>query len=149
LFAYSFAEPDQEIVQGFRKSVTVLEHLADSSPQAGHYFHILSTFSDAIDARRAQLRGQRRNTIDRFVTQIITTDFHDGSAIMSVSPPSVPLERATTTSSNHTGLDGSLNGVFDPTAYDISDMSQPLEDLADLPFISDNLYIDWGVWPGM
>lgn len=142
---FAQTEPVPEVDSAFQNAISVLERLAQVSPQARHYFEILSTLSDAIHTRREQLGRERRKKSDRFVSQIFTADFHDGS---SMPPPPANV----TPSSAPSNIDPSLNGDvssndpadfnFDPATYDLSAFPQA-DEWADMPLLSDNLYIDW------
>lgn len=146
MFAHN--EPDTEVESSFQMAITVLERLSRTSPQARHYYEILTAFSDAINARREKLNRERRKKSDRFVSQIFTTDSDQAES------------SSRTHALNHTvgssgGIDNTLDGApefsFDTSTLDFPpfpDQSQG-EDWIDLPFLSDDLYIDWSsIWTG-
>ncbi|CZT14130.1 uncharacterized protein RCC_00103 [Ramularia collo-cygni] len=152
MFAQS--DPVPEIEEAFRNAITVLERLAKFSPQARHYFDILTSFSEAVYLRREQLGRERRKKSDRFVSQIFTADFHDACS----APPVVVLveSAASGPSQGDVGvndpidvdLNGAMNLEFDAASYDLSSFPQLTDEWSDVPLLSDNLYIDWeSVWP--
>lgn len=157
-------EPVPEVDNAFQNAISVLEQLGQLSPQARHYFEILSTFNDAIHVRREQLGRERRKKSDRYVSQIFTADFQDPSMNgASQAPPANGDAAAYTTpcsggsggmnGGSGTGVDANLDPMlgFDLDGYDLS-MSHPQQggndDWTDMPLLSDNLYIDWeSLWP--
>lgn len=158
-------EPVPEVDSAFQNAISVLEQLGQLSPQARHYFEILSTFNDAIHARREQLGRERRKKSDRYVSQIFTADFQDPSisqpepAAAYTTPSSggggVAVSGEGTGSANgNVNLDPLLGGVgVDLDGYDLG-MGYPqqeqgqADDWTDMPLLSDNLYIDWeSLWP--
>lgn len=61
-----------EIEEAFRGSCNILETLSRHSPQAAHYLDILSSFSEAIAARRRQAVSSRKHTGRPIVEKIMT-----------------------------------------------------------------------------
>lgn len=155
-------EPVPEVDGAFQNAISVLERLGQISPQARHYFEILSTFSDAVHARREQIGRERRKKSDRYVSQIFTADFQDPTAATASSrnlPPSTGDAAAYTTPTSGemnggSGLDSNIDPMlnFDLDGYDLNSsfglQAQQGDDWTDMPLLSDNLYIDWeSLWP--
>jgi hypothetical protein len=69
-----FAQGDTkcEMDDAFGAAREVLERLAPHSPQAAHYYEILSGFSDAIQRHREQSAREKRPANSKYVEQIIT-----------------------------------------------------------------------------
>ncbi|EME42350.1 hypothetical protein DOTSEDRAFT_175363 [Dothistroma septosporum NZE10] len=149
---FAQAEPFSEVDDAFQNAIAVLERLARCSLQARHYFEILSTFSDAILLRREQLARERRKKSDRFVSQIFTAAFHDGT--QDAIPLATPSSGASNIDPNMDpgGSLGTMNNLgfdFTSAAYDLPTLSDR-EAWTDMPLLSDNLYIDWeSIWPVM
>jgi hypothetical protein len=138
MFALAHSEPVREVDEAFRTSITVLERLSMTSEQALLYCRILGTFSDAIRARRAQLESERRSKSDRLVSQIFTANTQNRGSLSAG-------DGAGSSSVNSYGVDHDYN--IGSAMYDQTGTFQPVEDF---PFLSENLYIDWGsVWPEM
>lgn len=154
---FALAEPVPEVGVAFQNAISVLEQLGQLSPQARHYFEILTTFSDAIHARREQLGRERRQKSDRYVSQIFTADFQDPSvANASVPPPAGDAAAYATPSSREmnggTEIDSNLDPMlqFDLDGRDLNPLYSQAQsdDWTDMPLLSDNLYIDWeSLWP--
>lgn len=148
---FAQTEPAPEIDEAFQNAIAVLERLAQLSPQARHYFEILTTFSDAIFIRRDQIGKERQRKSDRFVSQIFTAEFHGGNQAHSVYPANAASEPSQTSvegSSAHADLNSMMNFDFDTASYDLSAFPQSTDEWADVHLLSDNLYIDWeSVWP--
>lgn len=66
---------DTEAREAFRGSQHVLSILGRLSPQARQYHRILSTFSDAIDNYKRQMRRERNGPGVPYVEQILSYDF--------------------------------------------------------------------------
>lgn len=144
---FAQTEPVPEIDDAFQNAIAVLERLAQFSPQARHYFEILSTFSDAITTRREQLGRERRKKSDRFVSQIFTADFHDDALASAYDATTASAPNASANHASETELNTIMNFDFDAASYDLSAFPQPAEEW-EMPLLSDNLYIDWeSVWP--
>ncbi|KAF2160630.1 hypothetical protein M409DRAFT_70365 [Zasmidium cellare ATCC 36951] len=155
---FAQVEPVPEVDGAFQNAISVLEQLGQLSPQARHYFEILSTFSDAIYARREQLGRERRKKSDRYVSQIFTADFQDPSVAGTSSAPAATGDAAAYTTPSSAGVNGAT-GVdpnidpmlnFDLDGYDLSlnYPQAPNDEWTDMPLLSDNLYIDWeSLWP--
>lgn len=149
---FATPEPVPEVDEAFQNAIAVLERLAPCSPQARHYFEILSTFSEAIHTRREQLGRERRKKSDRFVSQIFTASFHDSN--QNLPPLATPSSGPSNIDPNivpGSGLDSMNNFDFDfnSAAYDLPTFPDQ-EAWTDMPLLSDNLYIDWeSIWPVM
>lgn len=155
---FAQVEPVPEVDGAFQNAISVLEQLGQLSPQARHYFEILSTFSDAIYARREQLGRERRRKSDRYVSQIFTADFQDPSVAGTSNAPAATGDAAAYTTPSSAGVNGAT-GVdpnidpmlnFDLDGYDFSlnYPQAPNDEWTDMPLLSDNLYIDWeSLWP--
>lgn len=148
---FAQVEPVPEIDEAFQNAIAVLERLAQFSPQARHYFEILSTFSDAINTRREQLGRERRKKSDRFVSQIFTADFNAGNVAAPTqdsTAASAPLNDGIQSGAQGMDINGMMNFDFDAATYDMSGFPQTADEWSDMPLLSDNLYIDWeSIWP--
>lgn len=63
-----------EVEEAFRNAIAVLKMIAALSPQAGHYWDILTKFSEAIQRYKHQLKDERRRLTNEYVDQIFTID---------------------------------------------------------------------------
>lgn len=146
MFAQS--EPIPEVDEAFQNAIAVLERLGQFSPQARHYFDILTTFSDAIRTRREQLGKERRKKSDRFVSQIFTADFHNESVAPFANSTSADPGPSSAAETADVDLNGTMNYDLNTASFDLSAFPQITEEWMDVPLLSDNLYIDWeSVWP--
>ncbi|KAI5363670.1 hypothetical protein Slin15195_G093230 [Septoria linicola] len=149
---FAQADPVREVDGAFQNAIAVLERLGVVSPQARHYYEILSTLSDAIMARREQLGRERRKKSNQYVSQIFTADFHDGSAqAPAYTTPSSGPSNVDISAGGSAGLDSMMGFDFDTSSFDGLSTSFPEQAdggwTAD-PLLSDNLYIDWEtLWP--
>ncbi|KAM3413807.1 hypothetical protein BST61_g10490 [Cercospora zeina] len=149
---FAQTEPVPEVETAFANAIAVLERLALISPQARHYYEILSTLSDAVTARREQLGRERRKKSNQYVSQLFTAVFHDGAAAApSYTTPSSGPSNMDLSAGGGAGLDGMMGFDFDASSLDSLSASFPEQTdgswTAD-PLLSDNLYIDWeSLWP--
>lgn len=150
---FAHVEPVPEVDSAFQNAIAVLERLAQLSPQARHYYEILSTLADAIATRRQQLGTERRKRSSQYVSQIFTADLDGGNSALSSAHvlPSAG-EAGTSMQLNATSTAG-LGGMttFDFNASSLDGLaafpSQSEDAWGDLQLMSDNLYIDWeGLW---
>lgn len=149
MFAQS--EPDSEIDESFRNAIAVLERLAQFSPQARHYFEILTTFSDAIHTHREQVGRERKRKSNRFVNQIFTADFHDDNlapaAFTTSTDNRLSYDNAAATAASNADINSTMDLHLDTATFGLSSLQQS-DEWSDVPLLSDNLYIDWeSVWP--
>ena len=73
----SFAQgtsPSWETDEAFRQSREALEKLAQFSPQAGHYYEILTSLSDAIGIYQRRLSDERKRLASQYMDQIFTSE---------------------------------------------------------------------------
>lgn len=124
MFAQS--EPVPEVDNAFQNAIATLERLAQVSPQARHYYEILSTFSDAILSRREQLGRERRKKSNQYVSQIFTADFHDPNAALQQQQP-LPTPSSGSqpnafdvNGSGSAGLDSMMGFDFDTSSFGTS-----------------------------
>ncbi|KAK7550099.1 putative C6 transcription factor [Phyllosticta citricarpa] len=107
---FAQGEANFDIEDAFNEARKVLQFLARLSPQAEHYYEILSNFSEAIGKHRQQLAHQKRRVKKKYVSQIFTMETHDGPS--SWSQPhhvdSVPADHPTGTASEAASVDPNL-----------------------------------------
>jgi hypothetical protein len=63
-----------ETDEAFRQSREALEKLAQYSPQAGHYYEILTSLSDAIGIYQRRLSDERKRLASQYMDQIFTSE---------------------------------------------------------------------------
>ncbi|KAF7197417.1 putative transcriptional regulatory protein [Pseudocercospora fuligena] len=155
---FAQTEPVPEVDNAFANSIVVLERLALVSPQARHYYEILSTFSDAVHSRREQLGREKRKKSNQYVSQIFTADFQDPNATLQAAPYTTPSSgggpaNLDTNSGGTTDLDGMVGFDFDASSFGtvndgLGRFPSHSDDLGNDFLLSDNLYIDWeSLWP--
>ncbi|EME81416.1 uncharacterized protein MYCFIDRAFT_140761, partial [Pseudocercospora fijiensis CIRAD86] len=145
---FAQTEPVPEVDTAFANSIAVLERLAQVSPQARHYYDILSTFSDAIHSRREQLGREKRQKSSQYVSQIFTADFQDPDSTLQ-APYTTPSSgdgpaNIDANSGGATDLDGMVGFDFDAsslgTVHDgLGNFPSHSEDLGNDFLLSDNL----------
>jgi hypothetical protein len=87
-------EPRPDMDNAFHHAREVLRFLATNSPQAEHYYEILTAFDSVIQQQR-QTRARGGRSKNRYVDQILTFDaIPTLSRTQSVTSPSVPLTAA-------------------------------------------------------
>lgn len=144
--------PVPEVDNAFQNSISVLERLAQVSPQARHYFDILGTFADAIQLRREQAERERQQKGNRLVNQIFTVDLCSNE-----NPSNNNLEVAGATNATAQSIpyrpepDQNEGAYATGASFDFDTVTRNVtafDAWADIPFLSDNLYIDWeSTWP--
>ncbi|KAH0842483.1 putative Fungal specific transcription factor [Fonsecaea pedrosoi] len=170
MFALSESRFDMD--DSFNNAREVLRNLSLQSPQAEHYYEILSGFADVILRHRQHLSREKRRFKNKYVDQILTLDVSPSAAgSQSTSSPRTPLsternlgvvDSAVAGGSIIGGDDGGLGSEFDPNEQlQMTDYSQwPLENGGGFDFgmfgwdnfamqISENFSLDneaaWGV----
>ncbi|KAJ9637424.1 hypothetical protein H2204_004848 [Knufia peltigerae] len=73
-FAIFAGESRSDIKHGFTRTCEVLRGLACMSPQAKHYFEILSRFSEDIGRYRQRRDLERRKVIEQYLDKILDLD---------------------------------------------------------------------------
>ncbi|KIV95395.1 hypothetical protein PV10_03059 [Exophiala mesophila] len=71
---FAQAEPKFEMDEAFNGAREVLKKLSPHSPQAEHYYEILTGFADAIQRHRQHLAREKRRSQNKYVNQILTFD---------------------------------------------------------------------------
>ena len=64
----------QATAEAFRRACEVLKKLAELSPQAGHYYQILSTLGSAVSSFRRKRVEDRKQLTSQFMDEIFTGD---------------------------------------------------------------------------
>ncbi|KAK8189936.1 uncharacterized protein BKA78DRAFT_296209 [Phyllosticta capitalensis] len=146
IFAQSDANFDIE--DAFNEARKVLQFLARLSPQAEHYFEILSNFSEAIGKHRQQLAHQKRRS-SRYVSQIFTMETHDNTASCRQPHHHYHVEPAPVAHSTGTASDGA--STIDPSLWDedmLASIQLPLDfDYGDLATqITECFQFDTGIF---
>ena len=67
----------KETEDAFHEAREVLKKIAELSPQAGHYFQILTSFSDAIASYQQKLSQEKKQKASQYMDQIFTRDNND------------------------------------------------------------------------
>ncbi|KIX00330.1 uncharacterized protein Z518_10469 [Rhinocladiella mackenziei CBS 650.93] len=106
MFAQREARYDMD--ESFNGAREVLKKLSEHSPQAEHYYEILTGFADAIQRHRQHLSREKRRSNNRYVNQILTLDVSRSVAGSQarLSPGTLPRGPA----------DGASTSETDPTA---------------------------------
>lgn len=74
------AEPKYEMDDSFNGAREVLKKLSNHSPQAEHYYEILTGFADAIQRHRQVLSREKRRSHNKYVNQILKIDVNQTSS---------------------------------------------------------------------
>lgn len=74
---FAQAEPKFEMDESFNGAREVLKKLSDHSPQAEHYYEILTGFADAIQRHRQHLAREKRKSQNKYVNQILRLDMNN------------------------------------------------------------------------
>ena len=91
-----FAQGDSryDMDDSFGNAREVLRSLSAQSPQAEHYYEILTGFADVIQRRRQRLSRGNRSNKNKYVDQILTFDVTpSASRSQSALPPETPQSR--------------------------------------------------------
>lgn len=131
---FAQAEPKFEMDESFNGAREVLKKLSDHSPQAEHYYEILTGFADAIQRHRQHLAREKRKSQNKYVNQILRLDMnnqpglgnhHPGSQ-STFSPQSLSRDLADAAASTLAAEDVSvLGGDSDyPQPFQLFDASQ-------------------------
>ncbi len=72
MFAHSESPFDMD--ESFNGAREVLKKLAEHSPQAEHYYEILTAFADAIQRHRQHLSREKRRASNKYVSRILSLD---------------------------------------------------------------------------
>lgn len=70
---------EADVDEAFQQSISALKQMAAFSPQAGHYYEILSSLSNAIDAHRSKKAQDRKRLTSRYVDQVLTFGMENGN----------------------------------------------------------------------
>lgn len=147
---FAQTEPVPEIDNAFQNTIIVLQRLAQLSPQAKHYYEILSSFSDAIQSRREQLGQEKRKKSNQYVSQIFTADLHDSNPNFPTTYTTPSSGAGATNLHSNAGATTDLDGMaaFDFDASSFGTASDGLaaftsnsDDVANDFLLSDNLYV--------
>lgn len=99
-------EPKFEMDESFNGAREVLKKLAAHSPQAEHYFEILTGFADAIQRHRQHLAREKRRSQNKYVNQILTLD-------VGQNPVDIPSADTAQTSGGHSPTtNGNLSSML-------------------------------------
>ncbi|OAL23608.1 hypothetical protein AYO22_06185 [Fonsecaea multimorphosa] len=168
---FAQAESRFDMDDSFHNAREVLRNLSIHSPQAEHYYEILSGFADVIQRHRQHLSREKRRYKNKYVDQILTLDVSPSAGgSQSTSSPRTPLSNDRgigvlenpATSGSVTGGGGVPGNDFDLNGpFQMADYSQwPLENGGGFDFgmfgwdnfamqISENFSFDneavWGV----
>ena len=96
----------KEAEEAFHQVCAVLKKLSELSPQAGHYYEILTAFSDAINLHQRKLSDERKARASQYMDQIFTTQ------------PSRQLSDPAVSSSDSNAVNIPLNGIEDMNPVD-------------------------------
>lgn len=76
LFA-QHSDSANETEAAFHQARAVLRKLAELSLQAGHYYEILTSLSDAIVSFQRKVADERKQMMSQYLDQIFTANAHD------------------------------------------------------------------------
>jgi hypothetical protein len=123
-----FAQGDTrfDMDDAFSNTREVLRSLATASPQADHYFEILTGFNDVIQRRRQHLSRGNRPSKNKYVDQILTFDVTSSvSRSQSTLSPASPVSKEREVVTQDATVTGDRFADFD---FQLPDLGQwPLE----------------------
>lgn len=132
----------KETEEAFHYARAVLLKLSELSPQAGHYYQILTAFSDAIALHQQKLSQERKRKTDQYMDQIFTSGSDEqmnGNILDSRldNTLTVPLHE-----SEATTLEADLdsNGLTD---YNMSTEAYGTVTSEGFPWPADDFGFDW------
>lgn len=117
--------------------------MASFSPQAGHYYEILTSLNSAIDIHRAKRLEERKRLTSQYVDQVLTFDMENGTPQGEQTSGDGPLPANGFSAMDADGgvpdLTGNdllayQSGGFTPYGMNISE---------GFPWPADDLEIDW------
>jgi hypothetical protein len=124
---FAQAEPKFEMDESFNGAREVLKKLSDHSPQAEHYYEILTGFADAIQRHRQHLAREKRRSQNKYVNQILKLDMNQSSSNpqSTFSPQTLSRDLADAASSTLAAEDvGPLGDSDYPQPFQLYDPSQ-------------------------
>ncbi|OAP56024.1 hypothetical protein AYL99_10176 [Fonsecaea erecta] len=112
----------------FSNAREVLGNLSIHSPQAEHYYEILTGFADVIQRHRQHLSREKRRHKNKYVDQILTLDISPSAGgSQSNSSPRTPLSNDRGTGApDHATPNGSVTGGGNFSAAEF-DLNGPLQ----------------------
>ncbi|MBE7180111.1 MAG: hypothetical protein INR71_02700 [Terriglobus roseus] len=128
----------------FHKSSAVLQRLSSVSPQARHYFEILTNLSDAIALRQQKTADEKRRMNSRYMDNVFVNRRHEvAPAIEAQGGDQRPSD------DNH-GFNGDRSfqheGILDYdylAAYDSAAMPYADNVSSGIGWPADDLFFDW------
>ena len=129
---FAQGETKFEMDAAFNGAREVLKKLSENSPQAEHYYEILTGFADAIQRHRQHLSREKRRSNNKYVSQLLTLDVNPsgtGSPQATFSPRTPSRDLADGMSAETPAPDGERLSEFDyQAAYPLPDTTQfPME----------------------
>lgn len=76
---FAQGESPFDMDESFNGAREVLKKLAEHSPQAEHYYEILTGFADAIQRHRQHLSREKRRASNKYVNRILSLDVNVGT----------------------------------------------------------------------
>lgn len=134
---------DTEASEAFRQSRDALQKMSAFSPQARHYFQILSALNDAVELHRVTKAEERKRWTSQYVDQVLT---FDSSNSLSDDTQAAGAEMLQDKELSDAFLDGDPSSSWNlDMQHDQADSCTPLGTgiSQEFPWPADDLDIDW------
>lgn len=143
-----FAQCDKseaEVVEAFQQSRNALQRIAAFSPQASHYYEILTALHNAIERHRSKRADERKRFTSQYVDQVLT--FGQDSSLPTTDNALDPtLFDVNDTPQLDFDGDGDDDNALDQDNRPLPSDTLDQYDLSiseDFPWPGDDLEIDW------
>lgn len=117
--------------------------MAAFSPQAGHYYEILTSLSSAIDVHRTKTAEERKRLTSQYVDQVLTFDMENGTP-RDNSDPGYGILPGDASMNTYTDVDGANPVDTDLSSFQSGELTPFGMSISEgFPWPADDLEIDW------